>query len=128
MRARSCVSLVAVTVALFAAGTGAGCKRGSRGGSTCDAVGARFLGLAQADLAATTDLDPAKRRGVTGLLAPMRDAMVRACREDGWSTEARACMIAAADVAGLRACDVHLTEPQRELRRKAASAGIHAER
>lgn len=126
MRARSCVSLVAVTV--IALGAGAGCKRGSRGGSTCDAVGARFLGLAQADLAATPDLDPAKRRGVTGLLAPMRDAMVRACREDGWSTEARACMIAAADVAGLRACDVHLTEPQRELRRKAASAGIHVER
>lgn len=97
----------------------AGCKHG-KGGASCDAVGVRFLALAQADLAAAKELDGASRRGVAGMLAPMRDAMVRACREDGWSPEARACFIASADPTQFQACERTLSEPQRELLRKAA--------
>ncbi len=109
---------------MLVAALGAGCKH--HRGATCDAAGARFFALAQADLAASKELDAATRRGLDGLLAPMRDAMVRACREDGWSVEARACMVAAPDKTQLSACDAKLTEPQRELLRKAASDGLTA--
>jgi hypothetical protein len=116
----------AALVAIVALATGAaGCKR-QRGASTCDKVGARFLELARADLAASPELDAAHRRGVTGLLAPMRDSMVRACREDGWATDARACFTAAADVAAFRACEDALTAPQRELLRTSAAKGLQA--
>ena len=118
MRAHLCV--------LLAAALAVGACKGRGKGASCDAAGARFLALAHADLDATPDLDPAHRRGVLGLLAPMRDAMIRACREDGWSAEARACLVAAPDVATFRACDQKLTGPQRELMRKAASKGIQA--
>lgn len=116
MRAHVCV--------LLAAALAAGACKGKGKGASCDAAGARFLALARADVDATADLDPANRRGVIGLLAPMRDALIRACREDGWSAEARACFVAAPDVAAFRACDQKLTGPQRELMRKAASEGI----
>ena len=106
---------------LLVAALGVGCKH--HRGATCDAAGGRFLELARADLAASQNLDPANRRALTGLLAPMRDAMVRACREDGWSVEARACMVTATDKTQFSACDAKLTEPQRELLRKAASDG-----
>ena len=112
-------TILALTVAA------GGCHR-HRDPASCDKVGARVLALAHQDLDATKDLEPANRRGVEGLLAPMRDAMVRACREDGWAKDARACYVGAADVAALRACDAMLTEPQRELMRKAASKGIQA--
>lgn len=109
---------------LLAAAIAAGACKGKGKGPTCHDAGARFLVLARADLDATKDLDPANRRGVLGMLAPMRDAMIRACKEDGWSAEARACFVGAPDVAAFRACDQQLTGPQRELMRKAASKGI----
>ena len=102
---------------------GAGCKR-HKGGATCDAAGARFLELAHQGLDADATLDAAGKRGVRGLLAPARDAMVRACREDGWAEDARACFVAAADPAAFRACEAKLTAPQRELLHTAASKGI----
>lgn len=90
----------AVLLATFmVAALGVGCKH--KKGATCDAAGARFLALARQDLDASADSDAASKRGLVGLLALMRDAMVRACREDGWSVEARACMAAAADKAQL---------------------------
>jgi hypothetical protein len=124
VRARARV-LTAVALAALAV-TAAGCKRG--GAASCDAVGARFLALAHQDLDATADLDAASRRGLSGLLAPMRDSMVRACREDRWAVDARTCFIGATDVAALRACEATLTAPQRELLRAAAGKGIQAPR
>ncbi|HVV86922.1 MAG TPA: hypothetical protein VHE35_27980 [Kofleriaceae bacterium] len=122
MRARD---LATVLAAVLVAGAAAGCHR-HHDAASCGAVGANFMTLAQADLAASTDVDPANKRGVAGLLAPMRDSMVRACREDRWSAEARACFAAAPDTAQLRACEAKLSEPQRALLDKAASKGIQA--
>lgn len=120
MTAPARVLLAAALVALAVAG----CK-GRGEGASCDSVGSKFIALARADLDAS-DLDPASRRGVTGLLAPMRDAMVRACREDKWSAPARTCFAGAADVATFRTCEAELGATQRELLHKAAGQGIHA--
>ena len=120
MIARSRVLLAAALVTLAVGG----CK-GRGQGASCNTVGTRFIALARADLAAS-DLDPASRRGVTGLLAPMRDSMVRACREDKWSAPARICFAAAADVTTFRGCEGELGATQRELLHKAAGQGLHA--
>lgn len=118
---RSLRPLLVLALGLSLAGT-TGCKR-HPAGTTCDAVGARFLTLARADLDAAAGLDAATRRGVAGLLPPMRDAMVRACREGHWSAEARACYAAAVDSTALGACEAQLSDAQREAVRKAAARG-----
>ena len=111
-----------LVIAIGLAGSAA-CKR-QKDPASCDAVGTRFLGLARAELAADVELDDDRRRAVTGVLAPMRDSMVRACREDRWAAEARACFVGAADTAAFRACERQLSAEQRELLRSHALRGI----
>jgi len=104
-----------------------GCKRQPAGERTCDQVGARFLAIARDDLARQAKEgggDATVRDGVAGLLAPMRDSMVRACRQDRWSAEARACYADAPSQAAFTACEVKLTGEQRQLLEQAAAKGI----
>lgn len=100
-----------------------GCKKGG-GNASCDAVGARFLAIAEADLAKATDVSRDERDAVHGLIAPLRDAMVKACRQDGWSADARACYVAAPDEARFRACEAKLTGEQRALLEQSSARGI----
>ncbi len=109
------VVLVAVLVA--------GCSKSS-GATTCDAIGARFLAIAEADLAAEKGVGRDERDAVHGLLAPLRDAIVKACRQDGWSADARACYVAAPDEARFRACEAKLSGEQRALLEQSAAKGI----
>lgn len=99
------------------------CKKGG-GNASCDAVGARFLAIAEADLAKATDIQRDERDAVHGLIAPLRDAMVKACRQDGWSADARACYVAAPDEARFRACESKLTGEQRALLEQSAARGV----
>ena len=101
----------------------AGCKKsGAR--SSCDAVGARFLAIAEANLKAEKDVGERERDAVHGLIAPLRDAVVKSCRETGWSAEARACMATAADEHAFRGCEARLTGEQRALLEQSAAKGI----
>lgn len=97
------------------------CKRGGAGEHACPQVGARFYALAHAQVDADTTLSGPERRGVIGLLAPMRDSLVRACLEDKWAQPARACFVGAADRAAFYACEAGLTAEQRALLAKHAS-------
>jgi hypothetical protein len=100
----------------------AGCKRhGATGGAPCDAVGAKFASIARADLAAQKDLDPELAAGVDGLIAPMRDGLVRACKENGWAPAARDCFAGAGDARVLKACYAGLTADQRAALDRAAA-------
>jgi hypothetical protein len=101
----------------------AACKKGG-GDASCDAVGARFLAIAEADLAKATDVARDERDAVRGLIAPLRDAMVKACRQDGWSVDARACFAGAPDEARFRACDAKLTGEQRALLEQSSARGV----
>ena len=121
MLLRSVVSLAFAGLVMSAAL--AGCKKGG-GTTSCDAVGARFLAIAEADLAKATDIQRDERDAVHGLIAPLRDAMVKACRQDGWSVDARACYVAAPDEARFRACESKLTGEQRALLEQSAARGV----
>ena len=103
---------VALALALALA---AGCHRaGDRGpGAPCDAVGAKFAIVARAELAAQKDLPADVAGGVDGLIAPMRDGMVRACKDDKWEAAPRDCFAGAADARGMKACYEQLTAAQR---------------
>jgi hypothetical protein len=54
----------------------------------------------------------------------MRDAIVKSCRENGWSVEARGCMAAATDETVFVACESKLSGEQRALLTQAAAKGI----
>ena len=99
---------------------------GSRGdagsGASCDAGGARFLAIARAQLAARPDADTTVRAGVEGLLAPIRDGLVKACREGKWSASARDCFAGAADHVALKACYRQLS-PEQQQRMAQSAAG-----
>jgi hypothetical protein len=114
---------VLAVVLLAAAVAGAGCKK-SGPGRSCDAVGARFVAIADADLARDKGVDAAERDAVHALIAPMRDAIVKSCREHGWSVEARRSMAAAADETAFVACEAQLSGEQRALLTQAAAKGI----
>ena len=96
------------------------CKGHPAGEATCNEVGARFYTLAHAQVAISKELDERERAGVLGLLAPMRDSMTRACRDDGWSAAARACFATAGDQPRYLACETSLSSEQRALLAKAA--------
>lgn len=112
------VRALAVVACLVAV---AACKRGGAGQHACPQVGARFYALAHAQIDADATLTAPERRGVLGLLAPMRDSMVRACTEDRWAEPARACFVAAADRAAFHACEARLSAEQRALLARHAS-------
>lgn len=115
---------VRTTVVLAALCLVTACKRHPAGERTCGEVGHRFYELGHAEVETSTELTPAERTGVRGLLAPMRDSMVRACTEDHWTAAARACFAAAADQQAFYACDAQLTPEQRAiLAQRAAGKG-----
>lgn len=99
----------------------AACKKHPAGEATCRQVGARFYEIAHADVVASKDVDERSRTGVLGLLAPMRDSMIRACQDDGWSADARACFSTAKDQPMFYACEPKLSAEQRALLAKAAA-------
>ena len=121
-----------VAFALVAALTG--CKKKAAGEASCAQVGARFLELARDDLARQDQEAAAQARtvdkqihdGVVNLIAPMRDSLVRACQDDRWSADARACYQAATNQNAFVACDAKLTAEQRQLREQAAARGLQA--
>lgn len=101
-----------------------GCKRGGDGAPNCDAVGAKFLVLAKADLEQKQP-DLALRRGVEDQLPAMRDSLVFVCTQTTWSSAVRSCLVAAADHAAFEACELQLTETQRrDLARSALGQDI----
>ena len=110
---------IAVVLAVVAAA--AACKGHPAGEATCDQVGARFYQLAHAQVAISKEVDDRERAGVIGLLAPMRDSMVRACRDDGWSAPARACFATAAEQTSYFGCETSLSPEQRALLAKSAA-------
>jgi hypothetical protein len=101
------------------------CHRHEAGGpgAPCDAIGAKFALVAKAELDADKDLAPDVRDGAKGLVAPMRDGMVRACKDDGWTAASRDCFAAANDERAMKACYAQLTADQRaSLDRSAAGS------
>jgi hypothetical protein len=111
------VLATAAALGLFA------CKRHTDPGpgATCDAVGTRFATVARAELAADKDLAKDLAQSVDGLIAPMRDGMVRACRENTWAAGARDCFVAAADEKSMKTCYAQLTPAQRTALDRAAA-------
>jgi hypothetical protein len=117
---------VVVSALLVTALGAGGCKRHTDQGpgAPCDAVGAKFAMVARADLAADKSLADDVRAGVDGLIAPMRDGMVRACKDAAWAAPARDCFAAAGDERAMKACYAQLTADQRgALDRAAAGSG-----
>jgi len=114
------LAVIAVAVLL-----GSACRRSAGDQASCDAVGVRFLAIAHDDLARKGGgLDPELRDGVAGLLAPMRDAIVRACRRDGWAAPARGCFAAATSEVEFRACAEQLSGEQRTRLEQSSARGI----
>jgi hypothetical protein len=107
---------VIAVVALVALVVGGGCRSrdASRSGASCDAVGARFLAVARAQLASRPEVDAALRTGIEDLLAPMRDGMVRACSDGAWTPAARDCFAAASDDAAMKSCYQQLSPAQQQ--------------
>jgi hypothetical protein len=112
--------LAALILALTSASA---CKRHTDPGpgAPCSAVGAKFAMVARRDLANAKDLSDEARRGVDGLIAPMRDGMVRACEEAAWAAPARDCFAAADDEPAMKACYAQLTADQRAALDRAAA-------
>jgi hypothetical protein len=119
MSPRALALVAALTLALT------GCGKGKKDGASCEEVGARFLALAHAQVdsaAKAGDVDPELETAVESHLPAMRDSMVRACKEDGWSKETRDCFAAAADDTRMTACYQTMPAEQRALLEKAASS------
>jgi len=111
-------------IALVLVLTAAACGKGKKDGASCEDVGARFLALAhqQLDRAAEAgDVDPEIGKAVAGHVPAMRDAMVRACKEDGWSVETRTCFAGAASDTQMTGCYQTMPAEQRALLEKASS-------
>jgi hypothetical protein len=88
------------------------CREKPPEGAPCSAVATRQLTLAQAALGSAT-LAPATRALLDKQLPAIRDALDRACREGGWSSSVRDCMVQATDHAAFQACEQRLTDDQR---------------
>ncbi len=117
---RASVALVLVLLAAV------GCGKGKQGaGDSCDAVGANFLALSQRQLdeaRAAKQVDDQTHASVGGHLPAIRDAMVRACKDNAWTVETRGCFARANDDATMSACYQAMPAEQRALLEK-ASAG-----
>lgn len=119
-------SLLRAVAALALVSALAACGKG-KGDATCEAAGARFLELAKHQLAGAEkagDVDPKTRGAVEGHLPAIRDAMVRSCRENGWSEEVRACFAGAGDDAAIRACYQAMPAEQRALLEKSSAGAL----
>jgi len=123
---RQAVWVIAATLTATTTATiGTACSRraGAADGASCRDVGAQLFAVARKQLADSKAGDPAVRHRIEGLLAPIRDTMVRACEDGGWSLAARACFAAAADQAAMLTCHQALTETQRERLVQSAAGG-----
>ncbi|HUH03069.1 MAG TPA: hypothetical protein VML75_13830 [Kofleriaceae bacterium] len=85
---------------LTAATTVGGCgneQSGENDGASCEALGAHFAELAQAEAAKLPDGDPEKKAAEAqlALIPKARAALITECREEKWSPELRACFVAA---------------------------------
>lgn len=103
----------------------AACGKGKQGGASCEDVGARFLALAHAQVdnaARAGDVEPDLETAVESHLPAMRDSMVRACKEDGWSKATRDCFAAASTDTTMTACYQAMPAEQRALLEKASSS------
>ncbi|MCA9677825.1 MAG: hypothetical protein H6709_01260 [Kofleriaceae bacterium] len=119
------LGLVLITCGLAA--TSPGCKKKAGDGASCDAVGARFLAVAHRqldDAVKTGAADPETRKRVEGTVPAIRDAMVRACKEDGWAADTRTCFAGASDDAAMKACYQGLAPEQRAMLEKAAAGQL----
>lgn len=102
----------------------AACHRSPGQGAPCDAVGAHFITVAQSELDTHPELDTELAGGVRDLLPPIRDSMVRECKDNKWSADARDCFAGAADGRAMKACYARLDPAQRAaLDRSAAGHG-----
>lgn len=89
--------LTAGAIMLLALG-GCGNKQGGDSDSaSCEALGAHFAELAQAEAAKLPDGDPEKKAAEAQLplIPKARAALVTECRDEKWSPELRACFVAA---------------------------------
>lgn len=105
-----------------AAAAAAACRRNSDAAPPCGAVSARFMAIAEQDLAAAS-IDGPTRRAVQAQLPAMRDSLATACTDSQWTEEVRRCFYAARDHVGLEACQQGLTETQRRVLDRAARGG-----
>ncbi len=95
------------------------CRGGGSDVPACGAVGAKFLALAKDDLS-TSKVDEAMRRAVTDQLPAMRDSLALACTEGKWTAAVRTCLVDARSHAEFEACELQLTEGQRQSLDRAA--------
>lgn len=101
----------------------AGCKRDPNAAPPCGAVGAKLLVIARAELDGAKGRDEATRRAVLDQLPAMRDALVYACTDTGWSEAVRRCLVDAVDHVAFEACQQQLTDAQRQdLARRSSSS------
>jgi hypothetical protein len=118
-RALAVVGALAASTSAAALAGGTGCRKGEGAAPACGAVAARFMYLAEEDLARAT-VDDATRRAVRAQLPAMRDALATACADSHWTEEVRRCLHAAADHTAFEACQQQLTETQRRTLDRAA--------
>jgi hypothetical protein len=111
-----------IAVAALALSLGACARHRDAGpGAPCEAVGAKFASVARTGLAADKDLTPDLRTGVDGLIAPMRDGLIRACKDGAWDQPARDCFANADDERAMKACYGRLSSDQRAALDRAAA-------
>lgn len=126
--ARRSPAAAALAAALATAALAGACQRSSDAAPPCGAVAARFMFLAEQDLAKAS-VDEPTRRAVLVQLPAMRDALATACTDTQWSERVRRCLHAAGDHVGFETCQQELTEAQRRaLDRMATSPADRAAR
>jgi hypothetical protein len=81
--------------------------------TSCPAVGAKVRSVANAELAARADLAPTTRRDAQLQLGPLEHEVTVTCRDQGWPTEVRTCLVGATTGLELKACAAVLTPEQR---------------
>ena len=87
---------------------------------SCEAVGAKFVVIANRDLEAAK-LDDDTRRRVLDQIPAMRDSLVNACNDSTWQPSVRACMLDAIDHAAFERCETALTPEQRNALERSGS-------
>lgn len=104
------------------------CNKGkAKDGASCDEVGARFLAVAKLQLDTAEkagEVDARTRTRVENHVPAIRDAMVRACKENGWDGATRSCFAAADDDGKMKACYQAMSPEQRALLEKSAAGKL----
>lgn len=97
----------------------AACQRNPDAAPPCGTVAARFMYVAEQDLARAT-VDEPTLRAVRAQLPAMRDALATACADSQWSEQVRRCLHAAGDHVGFETCQQELSLVQRRALDRAA--------